>query len=89
MRYYRGRPVGIPGEGSGDVRAARRDASWFRKPGVSMRMHVMAEDGGSACRGSPLILESVSLPPVDMTVRAVNVPEWSRCQGHGCKERWP
>lgn len=89
MRYYRGRPVGIPGEGTGEVRAARRDASWYRKPGRSWKSHIVAEDGALACRGFPLVLETVSVPPRDMTVPAASVQEESRCRANGCKGRWP
>lgn len=89
MRYYRGRPVGIPGEASGEVRAATRDATWYEKPGVAYAMHIVAEDGGSACRGMPLVLETVSLPPRDVTVLASSVAPQFRCRAHGCRERWP
>lgn len=89
MRYYRGRPVGIPGEQTGEVRAARRDASWFSRPGRSQCMHIVAEDGGSACRGFPLILETTGLPVRDQTTAAADVPEYSRCRAKGCAGRWP
>jgi hypothetical protein len=89
VRHYRGRPVGMPGEESGEARAARRDASWYRKPGRSWKSHIVAEDGASACRGFPLILESTSTPPRDATVPAASVQEESRCRANGCAQRWP
>lgn len=89
MRYYRGRPVGVPGEATGEVRAAWRDASWYRKPGRPGRYHVVAEDGGSACRGFPLVLETPGLPVRDGTKAAAEVEEHMRCRANGCKERWP
>jgi len=89
VRYYRGRPVGVPGEDTGEVRAASRDASFFNSPGTARKVHFVAGDGGSACRGMPLVLESVSLPVRDLTMSAAEVPDHIRCRAKGCRERWP
>jgi hypothetical protein len=37
----------------------------------------------------PLILESVTLPPRDVTVDAASVEEHLRCRRGGCRKRWP
>lgn len=79
-RVFRGRPpggAGCPQAG----RAATRDASWFSSPGISRRLHVVADDSGSECCGMPLVLDQArALDDVDPVLR---------CQRHGCRERWP
>jgi hypothetical protein len=87
-RSYRGRPPGRPGSRE-PGRAALRDASWFRSPGAASKYHVVSDDGGSACSGMPLVLETTGLPVRDVTVNAGSVKAGLRCQRKGCRERWP
>ena len=72
----------------GDVRkplepleAARRDASFYRKPGRAEVDHIVMTDGFSGCGNVVLYVEGC--------MDAENVPENDRCMRRGCKERWP
>lgn len=79
-RVFRGYEVGSEGCPQAGL-AAPRDASWYVKPGIARKRHVVASDGGSECCGMPLILE--------MADAKVLVPWWQRCQRPGCKDKWP
>jgi hypothetical protein len=63
--------------------AATRDASWYDRPDVHKvkRYHVWGENDMSACGRS--ILTELSTRTLD------DVPAILRCQGRGCRERWP
>lgn len=74
--------------------AGRRDASWFDHPGTSWRAHIAVvsdhvEVAGAtrwitpACNTRKAILAEFTLEP------ASNFAPYSRCQRHGCRERWP
>lgn len=65
--------------GDDEVFAGRRDASWFRNPGVAWRYHVQRSDGWPAC-GMVAFLTAV--------IVASDVPANLRCKRRGCKERW-
>jgi hypothetical protein len=71
MRVYRGRPVAPDGTHVPEAgKAAMRDASWFRKPGRAYVYHVVAEDGGAACNGAPLVLHIARpLDQIDAALR--------------------
>jgi hypothetical protein len=78
-RVYRGWPLGPTGCPQAGL-ATTRDASWYNSPGRARVVHVVADDGGSACCGMPLVLE-IARPPGDVEL-------WLRCQRRGCRERW-
>ena len=88
-RTFRAWGVGKPGCPYAG-RAALRDASWFASPGRAGRYHVVADDGGSACCGMPLVLDDSRFGTVrDQTADPATVESWLRCQRPGCKQRWP
>lgn len=64
-----------------EVLASMRDASWYDRPGVARRYHVMMVDGGAGC--------SRMLPLQEIATDARRVPESLRCARAGCKSRWP
>jgi len=72
------------------IRAATRDASWYRHPnwrGKSLVYHVVRTDvpGEVSGCGVPVVATDHG----DITVPAEFVkPEW-RCQRPGCRARWP
>ena len=61
--------------------AARRDASVYRSIGHASVQHIVAAGYTSACGRSILLVEDA--------VPAAEVPQESRCQRYGCKQRWP
>lgn len=80
-----------------DVRAALRDASWYRTPGRGRKYHVIAEHRGdraiAACSPVRLDVDGEHVWPrmilVDVTARAAaGVPDYMRCQRPGCRQRW-
>lgn len=77
----------------GLLRAAVRDASWYRRPSThgkdlvyhAQRSEVHHSEG--AC-GVPIISRE-GYPPRDMTVPADSIAPQYRCQRPGCRARWP
>jgi hypothetical protein len=61
--------------------AGTRSADWYDRPNVydPKKVHVATKNATSACRGVPL----AGLRP------ATSVPAPLRCQGDGCRKRWP
>jgi hypothetical protein len=75
-----------------EVRAATRDASWYRNPSThgSIRYHVVAPEihkSESAC-GLPLVV-SECRGDLGTTRPASGVPAAMRCGRPGCRARWP
>lgn len=76
------------------IRAALRDASWYRRPsthGKDLVYHVVRgevhrEEG--AC-GTPVIAQEGFAPVRDVTIAAEEVAEHQRCRRPGCRARWP
>lgn len=74
-----------------DVRAALRDASWFRRPNTRNKplvFHVVAEPIErelSAC-GWPVVAREGER---NLTDEAAAIAPSYRCQRPGCKSRWP
>lgn len=76
------------------VRAATRDASWYRRPSTHgkdlvshvVRAEVHNEEG--AC-GVPVVAFEGLHPMLDLTLDAASVLPANRCQRPGCKARWP
>ena len=76
------------------MRAATRDASWYRRPsthGPDLVYHVVREEihrQEGACGVPVVALEGFSLER-DVTVDAATVRPEHRCRRPGCKARWP
>ena len=76
------------------MRAALRDASWYRYPsthGKDLVYHVVREDvhkEEGAC-GIPVIGFEGYSPRRDVTVAAESVRPEYRCGRPGCRARWP
>jgi hypothetical protein len=80
-RRFGGYFVG-PDNPASELMAAPRDASWFNHPGHNGgQYHIVADDGGSACRGQMLIPE--------LARSAATLDQRLRCRRNGCKQRWP
>jgi hypothetical protein len=84
-RRFRGWLVGAD-QPAAELLAAPRDASWFAHSGHGGnhgggKRHIVSADGGSACRGQPLVL--------DIAEPARNVEPILRCRRQGCAGRWP
>ena len=77
------------------VRAAKRDASWYDKPGQSWRWHIVLREQYAAC--SPPHPERNHWPRMVLAIDgsgggtrpAAEVPDISRCRRPGCRQRWP
>lgn len=74
------------------VRAALRDASWFRNPSTSAsnRYHVVRgelSEGLSGC--GAFVIATEGFPERDVTIAAETVLPSLRCARPGCKARWP
>ena len=69
------------------VLAAWRDASWWPKPGVAKRYHIIAESGWAACNQKTGML--CDLPGPGGPGPAARIPSQLRCQRNGCRQRWP
>ena len=76
------------------VRAATRDASWYRRPsthGKDLVYHVVRAEvhaGEGAC-GVPVVAREGFAPKRDVTVAAERVRPEYRCRRPGCRQRWP
>lgn len=75
------------------MRAATRDASWYRNPsthGKDLVYHVCREacTSESYC-GLPVVDSEGYAPKRDVTVAAESVRPEHRCRRPGCKARWP
>lgn len=76
------------------MRAATRDASWYRSPsiyGKDLVYHVerpFAPRGVSGC-GIPIVSTEGYAPVRDVTVAAESVRPEHRCGRPGCRARWP
>ena len=76
------------------IRAATRDASWYRRPSTHgkdlvyhvVRAEVHASEG--AC-GVPIVATEGFAPKRDVTVAAELVRPEQRCDRPGCRRRWP
>ncbi len=79
------------------VRAALRDASWFRNPSTHGKVvyHVVVNEpatlsktGISAC--GKFLIAAVGFAPLrDVTINAASVRLEQRCGLPGCRVRWP
>lgn len=76
------------------MRAALRDASWYRNPsthGKDLVYHVVRDDvhqGEGAC-GVAVVATEGFAPVRNVTVPAESVLPEHRCRRPGCKARWP
>jgi hypothetical protein len=74
-----------------ELLAAKRDASFYDKPGRAEQYHVVIDDkcNVAAC-SPPKTWRSARMMLAEFTARpAVDVPDIARCQRPGCKQRWP
>lgn len=65
------------------MKAAPRDASWFRYPSTNGGLYHIINKHGKASCGLLLLLNE------DLTDEANNVYPNLRCQRNGCKQNWP
>lgn len=81
-----------PESTSSGVRAALRDASWYRRPNTGSKpltYHVLVGplvQNRGACGGLLVATDSLAR---DLTESAESVRPHNRCQRPGCKARWP
>lgn len=69
------------------MKAARRAASWYRKPGRGAKYHVAMDDWLPACNRSNSMRTGMIL--ADFTAQdAASVPQFLRCQRPGCRAKW-
>lgn len=76
------------------MRAATRDASWYRNPsihGKDLVYHVVRDEvhkNEGAC-GIPVVATEGYAPVRDVSIPAAAVRPEQRCGRPGCKTRWP
>lgn len=81
-----------PENASSDVRAALRDASWYRRPSTGSKpltYHVLEGplvQNRGACGIYVVASDSLNR---DLTESAESIRPHNRCQRPGCKARWP
>jgi hypothetical protein len=102
MGHDRAKTMPRNGCAYGELRAARRDASFFNSPGYAARYHVIIgvpRSGGyepgppwdvPACNRNPMFEHNAMPLDLDFTgLPARMVDPVLRCRRRGCRERWP
>jgi len=81
-----------PENTSSGVRAALRDASWYRRPNTASKpltYHVLAGSLSEGLGACGLLLVALDTMDRDATEAAETISPHNRCRRPGCKARWP
>jgi len=71
-----------PVETDDPPQAARRDASWWDRPGTAYTYHVATTYMSACCFRDQPLAEFTARP-------AAEVPPFQRCGRPACRKRWP